>query len=479
MKRMAKTRWLALLAVVSLGACGTGVAQTIHPLPFANAPSATSFDSLWQQITNGGFYRAYPCNTSNDFRRFRGVFTPASASTQLAIHSDDGSWIKINSQTELNFYGENTHFQSSSALRLVPYTFTANQPYCVEIYYTNHQHTAGDLDGVTLYAYNGVGTAVDGIPLLGPDFICKGSTGFFQTTCDFGSYTWSSASPSVANGSSSTPFIDISGLAAGTTTLTVTDDATGKSGSKTIKVVQLGFTPTSGVVCVGIPISFVITNAEVTNGVTWSAVQTTAGHPRTNTLTFTNGATNTIIASWSGCSQSVTGKVTSVAVTSLTATTNNLCGGGSVTYAATTTPPGFEYLVGWGGEFLGSGGTQTVTYTTPGIKSVNATCNGTGLSVDVTVHKVDITNTLEYALAGGTAAPFGLSADSVGPFTWSVTPSGPTVNGSGSSVTVSGGATPGRAHPDTAPGARPSGRFSVQAAGTKRWPRRLENDEAA
>ncbi|SRR6266487_613931 len=164
MNRILKVRGQVLIAGLSLGACGYGVAQSVFPLPFSNAGSVGSSNNLWQQITNG-FYQGYACTQSNDFRRFRGAFTATaqSSTTKLAVHSDDGSRVLINGATVLDFYGENTHFQSGSALRLISYTFATGQEYCVQIDYTNNLHTAGDIDGVTLYAYDGGGTVRDGI----------------------------------------------------------------------------------------------------------------------------------------------------------------------------------------------------------------------------------------------------------------------------------------------------------------------------
>ena len=118
MKRKAgviiRTAWAVLFA----GSAGALMAQTIFPLPFSNAGSAGSSNSLWQQITNG-FYQGYVCTQSNDFRRFRGAFTASTATSKLAIHSDDGSRVKVNGQPAVDFFGENTHFQSGSALRLI------------------------------------------------------------------------------------------------------------------------------------------------------------------------------------------------------------------------------------------------------------------------------------------------------------------------------------------------------------------------
>lgn len=169
---------------------------TLYPLPFTNAPSVTNFDGLWQQITNNNFPAVYVAS-SNDFRFFRGIFTPNSSSSKLAVHSDDGSTMSIDgSSPNPDLLGTDTHFLQSSSLVLLTNSFVAGQDYCVEISYSNHLHTAGDKDGVTLYAYDGGGTVRTGLLLRATnDAVCVGGTMTLTVSCGTTGYGWSSWCP--------------------------------------------------------------------------------------------------------------------------------------------------------------------------------------------------------------------------------------------------------------------------------------------
>lgn len=426
------TAWAVLFA-------GALSAQTVFPLPFSNAGSVGSSNSLWQQITNG-FPRGYDCTQSNDFRRFRGAFTANASTTKLAIHSDDGSRVKINGQSAIDFYGENTHFQSGSALRLISYSFATGQEYCVEIDFTNHLHDANDIDGVTLYAYDGGGNVRDGIAVWGEAWICEGGTTTLSA-CGDGPFTWVSSSSSIATVSGNGASATVQGFATGTATITAYD-ANGKSGSRQVTVAKLAISPDFLVTCAGVTNTFFVTNPQVTGGVTWTPTGTPSPDTRTNYVAFTDSF-NLITAEWNGCT--ATGYVFTVNVDLLTASTNHLCGSGQVTFTAATSPGGFEDMLTWTPQGLTiiNASQRSASYSTTGVYTVSVYCGTSTRSAEVTVHKVNITNVTEYALAGGTAVPFSLSADSFGPFSWEVTPSGPTVNGSGSSVTVSPSSTAG------------------------------------
>ena len=451
MKWILKAGWWAGLAGIWLFSFAprTDAAAPLA-LPFSNASAATNFNSLWQQITNAGFPTAYTCTQSNDYRKFRGAFSAHSAASLIGAHSDDGCRVTVSGMggtAVLDFWGENTHLQNSSALRLLSYAFATGVEYCVEIEYTNHLHEANDLDGVTLYAYKGGGSVRDGIAVWGTDFMCKGGSTTLYA-CGDPIFTWYSSDSSIATVSGSGSSVTVQGVANGTTTINAID-ANGKTGSRQVTVVKPGISPDYVVTCQGVTNALVVTNAQVTGGVTWTPGGNPSPDTRTNFYAFSTGGLKEITATWNGCS--ATAFVIVVKAGSLGASADNLCNAGQVTYTGATIPAGLESMLTWSGEGLtGSGASRTNTYSTPGIKTVTVSCGTSVVTNTVTVHKVDITNTTVYGLAGSpTPVTFGLSADSVGPFTWQASGGSSVSGSSGHSASVLPGSTPG-AHTITA-----------------------------
>ena len=439
MKRVLNVGLLAGV-ICFLGALMPAAFAAPLTLPFTNLVSYTT-----NQMTNFAA-SASPISamTSTGSRYYRGAFSASSASTRLAIQSDDGSDVYVNKVKIISKKGAGTHWPTlSGSLDILDYTFATGIEYCIEIDYLNNAYTPGDTDGVSLYAFNGGGSVRDGIAVWGPEMICSGGIITLEA-CGDASFSWSSSAPSVASISGSGSSVTINGLAPGSATITATD-GNGKSGSRTVKVVRLWIEPSFYAICDGVANTLILTNTDITSGIIWSVGSATT---RTNTVALSVGGnigsagTNYITATWSGCSATATAIVVQAA--SLTANTNHLCGSGQVIYNAQSTPAGYEGNLTWSGEGLSGGGnSRTNSYSTPGVKTVTVSCGTSVKSNTVTVHKVDITNSTEYALAGGSAVPYYLSSDSVGPFTWSVTPSGPSVNGSGSAVTISPGSAPG------------------------------------
>ena len=442
MKRVLNVGLLAGV-ICFLGALAPAVSAAPLTLPFTNLVSYTT-----NQMTNyAASSSPISAMTSTGSRYYRGAFSASSANTRLAIQADDGSDVYVNTVKIVSKKGAGTHWQTlSGSLDILDYTFTAGIEYCIEIDYQNNAYTQGDTDGVSLYAFNGGGSVRDGIAVWGPEMICSGGIITLEA-CGDASFSWTSSAPSVASVSGSGSSVTVNGLAPGTATITATD-GNGKSGSRTVKVVRLWIEPSFYVTCDGTAKTLVLTNTDITSGITWSVGSSTT---RTNTVALSVGGnigsagTNYITATWNGCSATATAIVVQVA--SLTASTNHLCGSGQVIYNTQSTPAGYEGNLTWSGEGLSGGGnSRTNSYSTPGAKTVTVSCNNSTRSVDVTDHKVDITNTTEYGLAGS-AAPvnYYLSSDSVGPFTWDVLPSGgPTVSGSsGLTASIAPGTTAG------------------------------------
>ncbi len=99
-------------------------------------------------------------STKEEQQNFQGFFIPASNTTKLAVLSDDGVTIDIdNVITNVQNAGKGQHGPSlAESLHTLDYTFKAGQVYRINIAYTNTIYSGdGDLDGMTLFAYDGGG----------------------------------------------------------------------------------------------------------------------------------------------------------------------------------------------------------------------------------------------------------------------------------------------------------------------------------
>lgn len=436
MKRVLQTGFLSCV-VGWLGALAPAGAAAPLTLPFVNLGGYTT-----NQMTNYAA-SATPSSpmTSTGSRYYRGAFSASSAATRLAVQADDGADVYVNGVKIISKKGSGTHWPDlSGSLDILDYAFATGVDYCIEIDYQNNAYDPGDTDGVSLYAFNGGGSVRDGIALRGIDSVCAGGTAAWSA-CGDPPFTWSCSPPWLATVSGTGNDVTVSAWYEGTGTITATD-SNGKSGTRALRVFRLQIEPIFSITCEGWTNWYILTNAEVSSGVAWNPAGAISANTRTNQMAFASPGTNILSAQWQGCTAYATTVV--IRVQSATASTNWLCAGGQVVYSATTIPAGMESYVSWTGDASdGAGRYFTNTYATPGIKLATASCGPSSQTATVTVHKVNITNALEYALVGGSPAPFRLSDDSVGPYTWSVTPSGPGVNGSGTSVTVSGGSAPG------------------------------------
>ena len=389
-------------------------------LVFTNCGSATG--SSVSNYARSTLLTLYSCTQSNDYQYFRGAFTSASSSSKLAVHSDDGCKVVFNGSVVLDQYGVDTHMNdlSTSFRYLTTGALIVGAEYCVEIYYTNYLHTTGDIDGLTLYAYNGGGTMRDGLAVSSyGDRVCPGNTLVLFVSCGTGPYTWTSSNGSVASVDSRGV---VTGLTEGTATITATD-AGGLTGSKTISVAPPRISPGSFVMEIGVTNTFALTNEPLGGTVVWTPAGATSPDGLTNAVAFNTAGSNVLVtAAHNNCTGLATGVV--VAAASLTGP-SGACVGDPVIYTASTIPPGYESMLTWSGEGLSGHGTQrTNTYATTGTKVVSVSCGTTVQTFSNGVYRMEITPTNQTALAdAATEVAFTLT-NSYGMATWAIAPSG-------------------------------------------------------
>ena len=204
-------------------------------------------------------------------------------------------------------------------------------------------------------------------------------------------------------------------------------------------VVQPGISPAALITCVGVTNVFVATNAPGYGPVSWSPSGALSGNARMNRVMFASGGSFTVTATYGGCSAQAT--VTAVAVDTLTADSTHLCRNGTVIYTATTTPPGYENYLSWGGEAAAGGGAKrTNSYSTPGPHLVSVSCGTSAKLFTNIVYAVNVIPSTQTLLADATTPAAYSLTNSYGLANWSVSPSGPSISGSpGTSVTIGPG----------------------------------------
>ncbi len=95
-------------------------------------------------------------------RSYEGFFQPTSDNSKLALLSDDGTSMWIDGEQVLNHADKGQGFEDfDSTFQPLATSFKAGQIYHLRLKYTNTIHSNdGDMDGITLFAYNGGGTTV-------------------------------------------------------------------------------------------------------------------------------------------------------------------------------------------------------------------------------------------------------------------------------------------------------------------------------
>jgi len=286
---------LGTATVLFLSGTVTGMAaQTTLPLPFFNQPGL-SYGTLTNSA-HSSQYTAYNSVSNNDAKMFRGVFIPTNSNTKLAIHSDDGSTVKVDNTEKVSKRGQDTQLQNPNSFEVINVNWIVGQPYCIEIDYANGTTNANDRDGVTLYAYDG-GGVVGVYPIIrgGRDALCVGQSFTLTADCGESPFTWMSSAPAVATVSAGT----VTGVAPGTATITVSD-ADNHSTTLSVQIIRPGISPGLVVTCVGLTNTFVLTNAPGTGAVSWSQSGLLSMDTRTNSLAITNAGTNVLTATYAG-----------------------------------------------------------------------------------------------------------------------------------------------------------------------------------
>ena len=130
-------------------------------LPYESVKSAAM-----AQINATPFYKSKVLET----RWYDGYFRAASSTSKLALLSDDGTSVWINGVQVLNRAGQGQGFEQfdSTFVTLAPSgqtSFTAGQVYHLRLQYTNTIHSSdADVDGISLWAFDGGGTIVPAPP---------------------------------------------------------------------------------------------------------------------------------------------------------------------------------------------------------------------------------------------------------------------------------------------------------------------------
>lgn len=157
-------RFLSALSVLLTFACGA-IAQA--PTPFAVGSIFNNKGELGiESVRNVALAQstATPHYKSNgeETRFYEGYFKAAENTSKLALLSDDGTSVWIDGQQILNRAGQGQGFENfDSTFYPLTKTFTAGRIYHLKLQYTNTSHKSdADVDGVSLWAYDGGGTII-------------------------------------------------------------------------------------------------------------------------------------------------------------------------------------------------------------------------------------------------------------------------------------------------------------------------------
>lgn len=188
--RVAKMQKLgAALLAAGVLACGAGAAraQTSYGLSscFMDEGSATLSAVMSRANTQAQNGPKFPSASVDDHWVFEGNFKPRSSQTKLAIFADDGANV---SRAELDANGNPTNWAPVNAtlgvgqalpnlaqsFQVMNESWNTSKTYRIKIEYKNLYYvptqTTPDVDGLTLFAFNGGGTVSDNGDPPAPDY---------------------------------------------------------------------------------------------------------------------------------------------------------------------------------------------------------------------------------------------------------------------------------------------------------------------
>ena len=140
-------------------------AQTTYPLGaiFSNKGAAGLSSvqaNVQQQKTTAPVFKSNGVET----REYDGYFQASSNTSKLAVLSDDGTSMSIDGNSVLGRAGQGQGFDEPNSTTFYPlsFAFQAGRVYHLHLTYTNTIHTSdADVDGLTLFAYDGGGNLVE------------------------------------------------------------------------------------------------------------------------------------------------------------------------------------------------------------------------------------------------------------------------------------------------------------------------------
>jgi hypothetical protein len=115
-----------------------------------------------QQASPGGA-PVYTNAKMNSRASFSGSFTPASKTTKLAIFSDDGCDVFVNGRRVDAHLKMGQHLPNlRESFHTIPFRANPGETYSIRVEYCNMLYAPGwDMDGATLFAFEGGGTFSD------------------------------------------------------------------------------------------------------------------------------------------------------------------------------------------------------------------------------------------------------------------------------------------------------------------------------
>ena len=157
------------------------------PEPFSMVKKIAEEQAAQQwEIDRGPLYKSTPILNANPNRIvdqviFEGVFIPRSNSSKLAIFSDDGCNVWIDGKQVLFNYRKGQHLPNiTQSLHPLKAGFEAGKEYSIRVRYGNTIFNGPkDIDGCTLFAYDGGGEVKAKVPqaVIVPDDKQQGVTG--------------------------------------------------------------------------------------------------------------------------------------------------------------------------------------------------------------------------------------------------------------------------------------------------------------